>query len=373
MSIPLYKQIQKDIFQMIASGQLREGDRIASESEIMKQYYVSSITARNALNSLVDQGLARRVKGKGTFVSSSAFSVSPGRCYMGISIGAVFPWTVPYIQYMDEYCQQRGFGLYIRYTRDSPDTETILLQRLANEGITGILLFPAVSEESSPAAEQLARNKMPFVFLDRYLPGMNRSLVVADNRQGARLASEYLLNTVGANIAALHFPLCNNAVIDRLAGFREGFEQACEPFNPFNTCVIDDLLLLDQDSQFRIERILSVISAYLRANSGIRGFFAVNAEIAQVAYYAVRQLGFIPGSDFHIVSFDNPYLPGVHFIQQDYRYMVKSAIDLLCRQFNGDFTVVRDLVKTRFTYVDTQPSGPNSLQYLVKSPNHNLW
>ena len=50
----MYKKIQQDLFNMIASGQLREGDRIPSESELVEQYYVSAITAKNALNSLAD-------------------------------------------------------------------------------------------------------------------------------------------------------------------------------------------------------------------------------------------------------------------------------------------------------------------------------
>ena len=72
----MYKKIQQDLFHMIASGQLREGDRIPSESELMKQYYVSAITVKNALNALVDRGLITRVKGKGSFVSKSPYSVS---------------------------------------------------------------------------------------------------------------------------------------------------------------------------------------------------------------------------------------------------------------------------------------------------------
>lgn len=59
----MYKKIQQDLFNMIASGQLREGDRIPSESELVEQYYVSAITAKNALNSLADRGLITRVRG----------------------------------------------------------------------------------------------------------------------------------------------------------------------------------------------------------------------------------------------------------------------------------------------------------------------
>ena len=38
MSIPMYKKIQQDLFNMIASGQLREGDRIPSQSEFVERF-----------------------------------------------------------------------------------------------------------------------------------------------------------------------------------------------------------------------------------------------------------------------------------------------------------------------------------------------
>ncbi|MDR3121451.1 MAG: LacI family transcriptional regulator [Clostridiales bacterium] len=372
MSVPVYKQIQTDIFSLISSGRLREGDRVASESEIMKKYYVSSITAKNALNALADQGLVHRVKGKGTFVVPSPFSVPvQQRKNTGITIGAAFPGTVIYIQYLDEYCQQNGMSLYIRYARESSEIEAEILQRFADDGISGILLFPAVSETSNPCVTRLVKEKFPIVFLDRYLPNVESSHVVADNRQGACLATEYLLNAVGRNVTILHFPPCNNTVIDRLAGFRDAFRAAGEKADDSNICAIDDLKLLNKESEERIKHIHSRIVAHLRENSNIRGFFATNLEIAQVSYYTVRLLGFTPGVDFHIVSFDNPYLPGIHFIKQDFRRMAESAMKLLRRQIDGDFTVVHDRVPTRFTHMDISPTSLNDLQDLGKYLNSN--
>ena len=78
MSLPMYKKIQQDLFHMIASGQLRKGDKVPSESELMEQYYVSAITAKNALNALADQGLIVRVRGKGSLLMP-ALILFPGQ------------------------------------------------------------------------------------------------------------------------------------------------------------------------------------------------------------------------------------------------------------------------------------------------------
>jgi GntR family transcriptional regulator len=67
--IPMYAQIQTQLLGMIHSGQLKPGDTLPSEEELSRVYGVSRMTARQALQSLKNQGLAARHKGLGTFVT----------------------------------------------------------------------------------------------------------------------------------------------------------------------------------------------------------------------------------------------------------------------------------------------------------------
>lgn len=67
--IPIYYQIQQRLLQQIQTGARKAGDAIPSEQAIAAQLGVSRMTARQALKSLCDLGLAYSVRGKGTFVS----------------------------------------------------------------------------------------------------------------------------------------------------------------------------------------------------------------------------------------------------------------------------------------------------------------
>jgi GntR family transcriptional regulator len=67
--IPLYYQIQQALMAKIQSGELGEGDPLASEEELSRYYQVSRMTARQALHGLKAGGYAFSVKGRGTFVS----------------------------------------------------------------------------------------------------------------------------------------------------------------------------------------------------------------------------------------------------------------------------------------------------------------
>lgn len=67
--IPIYYQIQQRLLEQIQAGARKAGDPIPSEQAISAQLGVSRMTARHALKSLCDLGLAYSVRGKGTFVS----------------------------------------------------------------------------------------------------------------------------------------------------------------------------------------------------------------------------------------------------------------------------------------------------------------
>lgn len=66
--IPYYLQIAKILRDRIVSGEYPIESKILSEKEIVDEYGVSRMTARNAVTELVDEGLVYRKQGVGVFV-----------------------------------------------------------------------------------------------------------------------------------------------------------------------------------------------------------------------------------------------------------------------------------------------------------------
>jgi GntR family histidine utilization transcriptional repressor len=64
-----YVRIKSALFAQIETGQLKSGDKVASENQLSEQFSVSRMTARRALTELVDEGILFRSQGAGTFVS----------------------------------------------------------------------------------------------------------------------------------------------------------------------------------------------------------------------------------------------------------------------------------------------------------------
>lgn len=67
-TIPLYQQLASVLRQQIDAGQLMPGAALPPESSLTRKYRVSRITARQALDLLVEEGLIVRKQGKGTYV-----------------------------------------------------------------------------------------------------------------------------------------------------------------------------------------------------------------------------------------------------------------------------------------------------------------
>lgn len=67
--IPLYYQLENLLREKILSGAFVAGDRLPTESDLVRDYGVSRITVRQALTALAEEGLIERQQGRGTFVA----------------------------------------------------------------------------------------------------------------------------------------------------------------------------------------------------------------------------------------------------------------------------------------------------------------
>lgn len=69
LSTPLYHQVRDLLLEEIQGGGISPGERIPSEAELEAKYEISRITVRQAIQSLVQEGLLYRQQGRGTFVA----------------------------------------------------------------------------------------------------------------------------------------------------------------------------------------------------------------------------------------------------------------------------------------------------------------
>jgi len=366
--IPLYKQIQNDIKQQIAFGSLHPGDRLPSETDYSRKYFVSQITAKNALNGLVDEGYIVRIQGKGTFVANNPtktinnnleskddhFQV-PTKGLIGLLMPAmVTKVSQKLLNYIEKFISAEYYQLLFHITRESLTDEALSINAMQSKDVKGLIIFPAIDEMYNEAILRLALNKFPLVLIDRNLKSIAVNSVTSDNYSGAYEATSHLIKSGYSNISIISPKNTNTVVEERLEGFENCLSDNNININKNNWCILD-FDINETESAFRF------IEDFYKTNRNITAAICINSEMAQNAYYALLNMGRKIPDDFALISFDQPYVPGVSYVLQDEKAIAKKAVDLLLSQINGTNEISQLKIPTSF--VDVNKFDPKDIPY----------
>ncbi|CAK8054607.1 GntR family transcriptional regulator [Eupransor demetentiae] len=74
MGIPRYIEIHNEIRERIAAGEWQTNNRLPAERDLAETFHVSRMTLRQAIQTLVDEGILERKVGSGTYVAEKKVS-----------------------------------------------------------------------------------------------------------------------------------------------------------------------------------------------------------------------------------------------------------------------------------------------------------
>lgn len=207
MNQPMYQKIKEDILHQIKTSLLAPGDRLPTEHELMQHYQVSRITVSKALGELKNEGLIERFPNKGSFVSRAQVPPSlsnevkiPAESTVGTEHLPEIACIIPTVRDMFSLSMMNGVlsafppNEYIChfFQSQNPQIENYLLKRCLETNIAGIILFPQDQPFFSNELLLMNLQKYPLVLLDRYLPRLNTSHVIADNGKSGELCVRHL-------------------------------------------------------------------------------------------------------------------------------------------------------------------------------------
>jgi DNA-binding LacI/PurR family transcriptional regulator len=203
-----YERIYAELKKRITTLDVREGDQLPTDQELMERYDVSRPTVGKALRMLVEEGLVLRGPGVGSFVRSNR---SAGT--RKLLFGLVFPETghgeifAPIMSHISAQGSTHDFSLMWGTSHNpsgvfSVDEMLALIREYAQRRVNGVFFAPleggvGAREANRQAVEILEQAGIPIVLVDRDMEPFPRHskhpLVGIDNiRAGYMLAQHYL-------------------------------------------------------------------------------------------------------------------------------------------------------------------------------------
>jgi len=339
---PKYRQVQELIRNGVASGSLTRGEgKLPSEHDMARHFGVAYMTVRASVNALVQEGLLRRIHGKGTFAAAPPGDPDAASAAAAGTLALVVPslptlWNVAGLYYFPAIVQgfsaeatRLGFapsvmgGAKDAFGTASPNDD--FAARIA--GVACLM----VTRDDVTALEALRDRGVPVVGINAY-PGRRAiSYVASDQAAGMADAVTMLAQKGHRRIAFLPGPPDNLGAEERLKGFRQTVAGLGLEMPPLDT---DGADYTDTSGALRTRRLLASADPLPTA------LVAAGDLIAAGALQAIRAAGLRVPDDISVMGFGDFHIaqhvqPALTTVRLPLFELGEKAALLLSHQVSG--------------------------------------
>ncbi|MDQ8737643.1 LacI family DNA-binding transcriptional regulator [Paenibacillus sp. LHD-38] len=123
----------------------------------------------------------------------------------------------------EDAAKRSGYRLLFGNSDESIEKESDYVTTILTTRVDGVLVAPA-GDPSLPHLETLRKHKVPFVLLDREVPGIECDIVLGDSKDGAKRLVEHLATKGHRSIAIVNGSPSISSARLRLQGYQEGMK-----------------------------------------------------------------------------------------------------------------------------------------------------
>lgn len=227
-----YREIVAFIEEVIAQGKYRAGDRLPSESELVKQFGASRPTVTRAMRELQNSGAIQRRAGSGSYVSARSDKAEIAHRLFGVLVPRfgdteIFESICGQIAREADAADHGLFWTDVSASGDGLDIADRICEAYIRQRVSGVFFAP---EECSAQKDEFNRRVVslfdaagiPIVLLDRdFTPFPERSrydLVGIDNYAVGYLLGQHLVEQGCKRVNFLALPYSASTVQIRISG-----------------------------------------------------------------------------------------------------------------------------------------------------------
>jgi LacI family transcriptional regulator len=293
---------------------------------------------------LISEETAKRVERAAKDLRYEANQIARGlRTRQSFTVGVLIPDLTnplfpPMVRGIEDYLDPFGYTALLTNTDSDPDREARGLDALAARQVDGFLI--ASTESGVDRVEQMIKDGVPLVLLNRSIPRVGGFAVTPDDRGGAMAAVEHLVNLGHREIAHIGGPQSMSPGQERYRGFLEALRE--------HGIATSDELTVFADN-FVGGAGIGPTRQLLERDVPFTAVFAGNDLLALDVIDVLGEAGLSCPKDVSVIGFNdmpfadrfNPPLTTIHFSHYE---MGHSAADLLLGQINEDSAKPRTVV-----------------------------
>ncbi len=219
------------------------------------------------------------------------------------AIGLIFPSLMggtffsEIFHAIEDKATSKGYGIILGSSYGETEKEESLIDLLRQRRVEGLIIIPSSHNIDLQYYHRL-RGRIPFIFVDRYIPGIDADRVTTDNIKGAYIAVKHLIKLGHERIALLTSPETPcTSVQDRT----KGYEKALAEFDIRFRKTIKTERNLNRPKMCAYKAMKSFLSNGPR----ISALFAVNDGVAIGALRAIREAELKVPDNIAVIGYDN--------------------------------------------------------------------
>jgi len=320
---PLYIQLANLLREQINTGAIKVGDKLPSETEMIKEYKLGRLTVRDALSILTNEGLLEKQHGRGTFCKAC---VNAAKYKIDVLLDLTDMYFAPhYLRAICDTLEAEDVNIVLHDTKDDSSVICATLERIASEGSNGILLQPdsAVGQASDGLVhvlKSLTENNIPYIMIDSAYENIPPSYAIVNEENTGVIAANYFRSLGHKNLAMIALEGHADSTL-RQKGFCATLDAP-----PHVLCYSSDLLQSLKD--------------LLQTHTDITGIFCYNDIIAKECYKALSKLSIRIPEDVSIVSVDDTVIastltPSLTSVVHPKERLAKSAAEAILSIISG--------------------------------------
>ncbi|MFP5106379.1 GntR family transcriptional regulator [Neobacillus sp. C211] len=305
-----YNMVKEKITEWITSGQVKPGDKIYSENELVKMFGVSRHTIRQAIGDLVHEGWLYREQGAGTFCSNKLGNEKPQiqhQSSYGKNIGVITTYISDYIfpsiiKGIESYLTAEGYSLTFACTDNDVEKEKQCLQTMLSRNIDGLIVEPTKSSNYNPNIHyylELEQNHIPYLMINQFYPQLMPPHIIVNDEHGGFEATEHLIKLGHEKIVGL-FKTDDLQGVNRMQGFIRAFREHGITFFPE--------MVITFTTEEKDSRLLERLEKFFNADSIPSAIVCYNDQLALQILNMLRERGLSIPEDVSIVGYDDSFL-----------------------------------------------------------------